>query len=175
MARWKLACSHYINTVRQAKWRYSHTDRTTGENVEKEFIVPRLLDVNDPKCWTNRLTMGAPVSVGGSADNSEGEIIVCHPGKGEKSDVEFLGDPTPDMIPYDEEAETISATFKDHWAYKPDTVDNSGFSQALVDRMEVPSTVEVEGMKDLVAAMTAMVAQNAELIRASNSTTIRRL
>ena len=48
MARWKLATSHYLNTVKPVKWRYQETDRSSGENLEKEFIVPRLLDIADP-------------------------------------------------------------------------------------------------------------------------------
>lgn len=177
MARWKLACSHYLNTVKPAKWRYSHTDRVSGDLVEKEFIVPRLLDVQDPKCWTNRLSVGVPVSRGGSDADADGEIIVCLPGKGLLGDVEFIGEPTPDMIPQDEEAQEISDSFQDRWAYKPDVPEQT-YSQAIVDRsaqaveaMEqaARAPVQVEGLTDLVAMMGQQMAQTQALIEALTS------
>lgn len=163
MARWKLACSHYLMTVRPAKWRYSHTDRTTGELVEKEFLVPRMLDINDPKCWTNR--SGNPVSRGGNDMDAEGEVVVCIEGKGERGDIAFLGDPTPDMIPLDEEAQKISDSFQERWAYKPDQPEQS-FSQAMVNKADfTPAPVEIAGIQDLVGAMTMMIQQNQAIIQ----------
>ena len=155
LARWKLGTSMYLNTVKPVKWRYQETDRSTGENLEKEFIVPRLLDINDPRCWTNRLVAGANVGGGSTNIGAEGEIIVCQPGKGQPGDIEFLGDPTPDMIPMDEEAEGISGGFADHWAWKPDTVEPN-YSQSIVDRHGEVSTaaeVRIAGLDQLVAAM----------------------
>ena len=159
MARWKLACNHYIRTVKPTKWRYTETDQSTGETIEKEYDVPRLLDIKDPKCWSKRW--------GPDAHFMEGEVIVCQPGKGQPGDWEFLGDPTPDMIPLDEEAEAISATYTDRWAYKPEVMDPSAHSQSLVDRADfTPAPVEVAGMTDLVAAMTQMINQQGDLIAA---------
>lgn len=171
MARWKLSCSHYLNTVKPAKWRYSHADRATGELIEQEFIVPRMLDVRDPKCWTNRFSAGTPVSRGGNNMDAEGEIIVCHQGKGEPSDIEFIGNPTPDMVPQDEEAQAISDSFQAHWAYKPD-VPEVQFSQAIVDRSAAavtPAPVQVEGLAELVAMMAEGQAQTRELIASLTS------
>lgn len=167
MARWKLACAHYLNTVKPAKWRYSHQDRATGENIEKEFIVPRMLDPNDPKCWTNKFGVGIPVSRGGSDADAEGEVIVCLPGKGLPGDIEFLGDPGPDMIPQDEEADQISATFQDRWAYKAD-IPEITYSQAVVDRAQVQSAepVKVEGLAELVQMLAAQQAQTQAMLEA---------
>lgn len=159
MARWKLATSHYLNTVKPAKWRYAHTDRSTGEAIEKEFIVPRFLDINDPKCWTTRFG-GVPISRGGGDAGAEGEVVVCREGKGIPGDIEFIGDPTPDMIPYDEEAEAISATFQERWAYKPDHPELT-FSHAIVDKaglapVAAPAqTIEIPGLGELVALLAS--------------------
>lgn len=164
MARWKLMTAHYLNTTRPAKWRYSEV--SGGESIEKEYLVPRMLDPKDPKCWTNRAQVGMPISAGGSSD-VEGEVCVCIPGRGQPMDIEFIGDPTPDMIPLDEEATAISETFASFWAYKPDTVDNSSFSQSVVDRSNVeapPATVQVAGLESLVQAMEAQTRMIAELV-----------
>ena len=164
MARWKLACPHYINTVKAAKWRYSHQDRASGELVEKEFIVPRLLDPADPKCWTNRSTLGTPVAQGGNIEDAEGEIIVCHAGKGLRGDIEIVGDPTPDMVPQDEEAQAISDSFQTLWSYKPDNPDVN-YSQAVVDRHSTPSSaIEIPGLVDLAQAIAAQSALLSQII-----------
>jgi len=153
LARWKLINPHYLMTVDPVEWEYSETDRVSGRPVRKKFTVPRYLDPRDPSDWTTRW---------GNKDNAEGEIIVCLPGKGDKGDVEFLGDPTPEMIPVDDEAKTISAGFADQWRYKPD-LEVGTYSQSLVDQFQSqmaeaeskPATVEVAGLADLVAAMAA--------------------
>jgi hypothetical protein len=177
LARWKLATSHYLNTVKPVKWRYQETDRTSGENLEKEFIVPKFLDISDPRCWTNRLVAGA--NVGGSASNigAEGEIIVCTPGKGLPGDVEFLGDPTPDMIPMDEDAEAVSESFREHWSYKPDGAEPN-YSQSIVDRhgeVNTSAEVKVAGLDQLVAAMDAQSRLMADMLANQTQPTARRV
>jgi hypothetical protein len=168
MARWKLACPHYINTVRPAKWRYSHTDRASGDLVEKEFIVPRLLDPADPKCWTNRNQVGVPVSAGGNMDDAEGEVIVFK-GKGLPGEIEIFGDPTPDMIPQDEEAQEISDSFQSLWAYKPERAEQN-YSQAVVDRADVtPQPIMIPGMDQLVGALASLTQLMAEQQLASRA------
>lgn len=164
MARWKLMESHYLNTIKPVIWRYSEV--SNGESTEREYIVPRMLDLRDPKCWTNRSSVAPPARVGGSVVDSEGEIIVCQPGKGLPGDIEFVGDPTPGMLPQDEEAEAISAGFQDHWAYKPDSVEQS-FSQSLVDRSAsavTPAPVQVAGLDTLVQALEAQSRMISELV-----------
>ena len=103
MARWRLVTGHYLNVLfdgKPAEWEYKETDRNTGRQARRIFPVPVLLDPNDP------------------ADcNYPGEIIVCHEGKGERKDIIFIGDPTPDMEPYDEEAEAISASLQKKWQH----------------------------------------------------------
>lgn len=156
--------SHYLNCVEPVKWEYKETDRSTGREKRKQLTVPRFIDINDPGDWTNRW---------GNRDNAEGEVIVCQPGKGEPSDIAFLGDPTPDMVPVDDEAKAISASFADRWRYKPDGADIS-YSQSMVDQfneqqaetLAKPQQVEVAGLTEMVTALGALAAQNAELMKA---------
>lgn len=171
MARWKLSCPHYINTP-GTEWEYQETDRKTGRPIRKKFPVPQLLDPADPTCWTNRW---------GSADNADGEIIVCHEGKGESSDQIFLGDPSPDMIPVDDEAKAISASFAKVWQHRPEEAQPNSFSQSLVDRFQIQmaeaqqnAAKPLEGMETLLGAMTKMMDQNAQLIAALGNRAIER-
>lgn len=168
MARWKLMNSHYLNTVDPAEWEYSENSRTTGKPVRRKFHVPRLLDPREPSDWTN--TWGA-------RDNAEGEIVVCQPGKGQERDIEFLGDPTPDMMPLDDEAKAISLSFEKHWRFKPETSEAS-FSQSLVDgfqeemsKIEARPTapVQVEGLADLITVLAAQAKATQDLIASQSS------
>lgn len=171
MARWKLMTSHYLE-CRDTQWEYKEVDRNTGREKRKSIAVPRYLDINDPGDWTERWG-GQPVNRGGQSDGATGEIIVCHEGKGESTDITFYGDPTPDMAPLDDEARAISASFEGHWAYKPDVAEVN-YSQSLIDRFEAekaeveskPQQIEIPGLADLVAQMAAVQQQNAALIAA---------
>lgn len=161
MARWKLMTSHYLN-VPGEEWEYTENDRTTGRPRRMKYPVPRLLDVRDPTCWTNQW---------GTTGNEEGEIIVCHEGKGEARDIVFFGDPTPDMVPVDDEARAISASFEGRWQAQPDNMAGD-YSQSLVDKfqMEVAELqakpVEVPGLAELTQAIGALVKQNQSMVEA---------
>lgn len=157
--RWKLMTGHYLNVVTNpSTWEYQETDRTTGRPRRKVMPVPTLLDPRDPNCWTTKW---------GNHDNEEGEVIVCQ-GEGLPGDIEFLGDPTPDMVPIDDEAKARSAEFADLWRYKPES--SEPFDQSLIRQMEEKfvevktAPVEIPGMSDLVAAIGTLVKQNAEVI-----------
>jgi len=172
MARWKLMADHYLN-CHDTKWEYKEINQATGRERRKEVDVPRFLSIADPADWTNSW---------GNRDNAQGEIVVCHEGKGEAKDITFWGDPTPDMSPVDDEARAISASFADKWQYRPDGAEVS-YSQSMIDKFETemrsikekPATVEVAGLSDLVAAMAALTAQNAEIIKGLSAPTTRRL
>ncbi len=154
MARWKLMCPHYL-AVPGEEWEYTETDRATGRPIRKKFAVPRLLDTKDPSCWTNRW---------GVKGDEEGEIIVCYAGKGEATDIVFVGDPTPDMLPADAEATAISASFAARWGSRPENSAGE-YSQSLVDKFQLelaetqskPQTVEVAGLAELVASIAKLV------------------
>lgn len=159
MARWKLMNAHYLN-VPGEEWEYMENDRRTGRPQRTKFPVPRLLDPKDPTCWTNRW---------GSKDNEEGEIIVCADGKGDAHDITFYGDPTPDMVPVDDEAKAISAQFEMRWNSRPE--DSAGdYSQSLIDRFQIQMAevtskpVEVPGLADLVGAIKELVTTNSRRV-----------
>jgi len=145
------------------EWEYTEQDRTTGRPKRVKFAVPRLLDPRDPGSWTNRW---------GNKDNEDGEIIVCHEGKGEATDIVFLGDPTPDMVPMDDEARTISASFEARWQSKPENSAGDIF-QSLVDRFNIDIAeaqsrpVEVPGMAELTSAIGELVKVNQKSWRSS--------
>lgn len=161
MARWKLMTSHYLN-VPGEEWEYTENDRTTGRPRRMKYPVPRLLDVRDPTCWTNQW---------GTTGNEEGEIIVCHEGKGEARDIVFFGDPTPDMVPVDDEARAISASFEGRWQAQPDNMAGD-YSQSLVDKFQMEAAelqakpVEVPGLAELTQAIGALVKQNQSMVEA---------
>jgi len=163
MARWKLLVSHYL-PVTDEEWEYKETDRSTGREIRKRMQVPRLLDINDPSCWTNKW---------GTNGNEEGEIIVCHEGRGDSKDIVFIGDPTPDMQPVDDEAREISASFEGRWSYKSDDPTAVGYSQSLVDKFQFEmaqkqsAPVEIPGLSDLTAAIGKLVDQNQKVLESS--------
>jgi len=165
MARWKLATPHYLHCVDATEWEYQETDRGSGRQIRKKFTVPRYVDPKDPMDWTNRW---------GPQGNTEGEVIVCLPNKGERHDLAFLGDPTPDMIPVDDEARAISAGFEDRWKFKPDTDMPGNYSQSIVDRFEEAmasaqanqAPVRIEGMDQFMVTMASILQQTSELIKA---------
>jgi hypothetical protein len=159
MARWKLMTPHYLN-VPGEEWEYTENDRQTGRPKRIKYQVPRLLDIRDPSNWTNRW---------GNKDNEDGEIIVCWQGKGESSDIVFVGDPTPDMVPVDDEAREISATFEARWKTKPESMAGD-FSQSLVDKFQIEMAeaqakpVEVPGLAELTAAIGSLVQTNQKML-----------
>lgn len=159
MARWKLATAHYLNMIDASEWEYSETDRTTGRPRKRVFKVPTLLDPQDPTLWNSRA-------------GEEGEIIVCDHGTHESRDYEFVGDPTADMIPLDDEAKAISAKFEAKWnrpaeGLGADSYGESliiGFQKQLAEVQSTTKSTEISGMSELLAAMTSMIKQNQDLI-----------
>lgn len=113
MARWRLRNAHYLNVVEyfgeKVEWEYSETSRDTGRRARKLFPVPLMMDPNN------------------AADfNYPGEIIVCKPGTGLPNDIQFIGEPTPEMEPLDEEAEAISASLRSKWEHPIDSLAPNG-------------------------------------------------
>jgi hypothetical protein len=160
MARWRLRNSHYLNildpdTGEPTEWEYKEQDATTGRMGRKIYHVPCLLDPNDPGYC-----------------NYPGEIVVCHDGKGERKDIVFFGDPTPDMEALDEEAEEISAALQSRWKHPIDTLPANGgmnskesaFMQAMMENFSkalpnasVPSQTEFNAMKKQLEEMQALM------------------
>lgn len=161
MARWKLMQPHYLNVLRLAdgtegEWVHEETNRTTGRMARKTYKVPCLLDTNNPQDY----------------NDPEG-IIVCFPDKGERNDIAFVGNPTPDMEPLDDEAEEITASMRDKWDHPIDSLPaNGGMNDkemAFMERMmkmmgggQAPANAavpnaEVEALKAQVAKLTEMI------------------
>ena len=156
MARWKLLTAHYL-AVENNFWEETETDRTSGKQLRKRHAVPMQLDINDPACWNiqHRNQRGEVV---------DGEIVVAHKTGAEKSgDIIFLGEPTPDMLPLDDEAKTISKGFEKKWKAAPD--EDRPYGQLLVEQHQVEmakvqaeaNVVKIEGMGELLATMTQLM------------------
>lgn len=160
MARWKLLNAHYLQT-RDTEWEYKEVDRTTGRPKRTVFPVPRLLDPAQPSDWTHR------------DGRDEGEIIVCHEGKGEAKDITFFSEPTPDMLPLDAEAKTITAKLGAKWKHPIESLPGSyadavldDFQKQLAEVQAQNQTPKNEGVTELLTAMAAMMKQNQEMMAA---------
>ncbi len=167
-ARWRLAAAHYLK-VDGNFWEYTEVDRTTGRPKRTQFPVPQMLNPEDPNDWNY------VYSKDGFGKPDSGEIIVANARSDEgPRDIIFLSDPTPDMVPLNDEAKAISADFakKRQWQHPIDSLpgtyademikDMSKELDALRSQVAPPS----EGITELLTAMTAMMKQNQELIAA---------
>jgi hypothetical protein len=98
MARWKLTGKHYLN-VPGTEWEYEETT-ATGKRHKQRMPVPLYLDPDDREY-----------------QNQNGEIIVAWEGSEQRGDITFVGPPTQEMTPLDEEAEAISAELEKKWSH----------------------------------------------------------
>lgn len=164
MAKWRLTAAHYLN-VPGTEYEYKETDRTSGKQLKQVYQVPLLLDPKDPTCC-----------------NRDGDCIVVR-GTAGRFEFEFIGDPTPDMEPLDDEAREISASFADRWKHPIDSLPANGddYGSALIKAFErqmkdliklgaaqpaqplSENSVSVEDFKALQEQVAALMAQNAEL------------
>jgi hypothetical protein len=75
------------------------------------------------------------------------------------------------MIPLDDEAKVISASFAERWRYKPDTDNAGNYSQSLIDQFQttmsevVAKPTKIEGLDALIVAMTEVVKSNQEMTK----------
>lgn len=160
MARWRLTAKHYLRSP-GIEWEYSESDRNSGRELRKRFEVPLFLDPENPNDWTDR---------------SEQWVIVCYEGKGKSRDITFLGEPTPDMEPLDDEAEEISDSLRHKWVnYGQLSAGQEDYSQSILGklaeqmdavlRQATPapvsmSSVSREEFEELQKQMAALMAQN---------------
>ncbi len=171
MARWSLRNSHYLN-VPGNEWMHEETDRETGRRNRKMFPVPQLLDPNNPQDQNYR---------------ELGRIIVCHEGKGEPRDIIFLGEPTPEMEPMDQEAEEISKSLRAKWEHPIDTLPANGgmdeketaFMKHMMEAFSKSAapqntSVPVADFEALKAQVAELMKQNAELKAQRETPTARR-
>jgi len=130
------------------------------------YKVPKHLDPRLEDDWTHR-----PEN-----NNMDGEIIVCWEGKGLPRDIIFEGNPTPGMLPLDDEAKEVSS----HFSWTPTQgIDEDSQRQSfyarlgdtLIDQMtELKVARETApsspGMEKFMETMMAMMAQNQQILAA---------
>lgn len=161
MAKWRLTTPHYLYSGTDGEWEYSEQQRATGKALRQRFKVPVYI---------------------------EAETVVTNDERYAGPGVMFFeGDPTPDMMPLDDEAEKISAGFADKWKHPIDTLPGNfsqslltGFEKQLSDAIakaggipsgEAANPVSVPGVtrEEFEATqkqMADLVAQNAKLLEA---------
>jgi hypothetical protein len=170
MARWMLIEPHYLK-VKDTFWEQTEVDRDTGRPKRFQYPVPLHLDPKNPADWNYKPSGMSHITQGGNSF-TDGAIIVCHEGKGEKKDYIFEGDPTPGMDPIDDEARAESAKFD--WR---DPIREAGMALDPSEKMLADLAKSVASalgqnadlareMKEAVSMMAGVMAQNAQLIAA---------
>lgn len=162
MARWKLTEKHYLN-VPGTRWEFQTVDRTTGRPQRKTFPVPLYLDPENPDDCNYK-------------DGYDNWIIVAYEGSAEGRDIIFIGDPTPGMLPIDDEAKAISAKFK--WTptqgLDDESKENSYQSKLLLGLIDQMADMSVKasaapiapGMEQFLTQMTQMMQQQTQILAA---------
>jgi hypothetical protein len=132
MARWRLQVAHYLYTDPPTEVEFKEVDRNTGRQARKVYKVPRYLNPTDP------------------ADcNYPDEVIVSDGKNAQGRDIIFIGQPSPDMEPIDDEAKKISQSYIDSgkWTKKEEGLD---FGESLIKNF-------MEKITDLQANQAAPV------------------
>jgi len=151
MARRKLSTAHYLHTVEQTEWEQVETTMT-GKQLRKRFPVPTFIDI------------GATVAT---------------PNTGQGDDIEFLGTPTPDMVPLDDEAQAYSDKMAEIWRQGEYGVGTEAVLNNLSKQMATAmatgqpftGSVSVVGVKpeevaELRSTVKALMDQNAAMMAA---------
>jgi len=133
----------------------------TGKPQRKIFNVPLYLDPENPEDCNYK-------------DGFESWIIVAHEGSEQGRDIIFVGDPTPGMLPVDDEAKAITARFS--WTPTQGIDDESKENSyqnklllGLIDQMadmsiKASATPMAAGMEQFLASMTQMMQQQTEIL-----------
>lgn len=159
MARYRLAAPHYLN-VEGSSWEYKEVDRTTGRQKRTMFPVPQHLDPDNPADWN--YVYG----------KDSGEIIVTDKFSDDfPKDIVFTGEPTPDMVPLDEIAKATIAKLAPKWKHPIESLTTTYADAMLKDlSMQVEDvrtksgSVQVDGMTELLTALSGMMKQNQEIM-----------
>jgi polyhydroxyalkanoate synthesis regulator phasin len=162
--RWRLTTGHYLN-VPGTEWEQRETNRETGKQARRVYSVPLLLDPRDP-----------------ADHNYPGEIVVAYEGKGQGRDIIFVGEPTPDMEPLDDEAQALSDSLRSKWNHPIDSLDG-GYATDIFQKLErqlstllakaqpvaIPadtvSKADFDALKAQLEELKAQVAQPAQVAR----------
>lgn len=117
MARFKLTAAHYLNMKTPNEWEYKEVDRTTGKERRHLRQVPMYLHPEDPSTW-NYITERLP-----NGQIADGSIIVStKEDPNFPKDLIFIGAPTMDMEPLDDEAKVMIATLQGKWKHPIDSL-----------------------------------------------------
>jgi hypothetical protein len=173
MARWKLTEAHYLK-VSGTKWEYNSVDRRTGRPKREVFEVPLQLD---PKSIDDLTKYGQPDPSFPSRDIEDYILVVTDKESVNQRDLVFIGNPTPGMLPLDDEAKELSAKCAGGlWKPTAGTDDDSqraAFSNKVIDDLmgqmntlkdEVNRAPQIEGISELMGAIGAMMKQNQEIM-----------
>jgi len=146
MARWKLMTGHYLHTPEATEWEHVETDQASGKQNRKRFIVP---------CYMEK------------------DATVCQ-GPGMPGDIEFIGPPTPDMVPLDDEARKLNAEYEPVWrkgefGVGTEAVMNDLSSRLAKAMVEGPPPAAVGGVSgekfaELQGQVKMLMEQNAKLL-----------
>lgn len=158
MARWKLLVGHYLLTDPPVEIEFKETDRNTGRQARKVYKVPRHLDPRDPADFNYP---------------ELGEIIVSDGNNPQPRDIVFLGDPTPDMEPVDDDARAVTKKFVEsgRWTKKEEGLD---FGESLIknfmakmDQVAMQpvsaNSIDPKVFADLQQQVKTLMEQNAKL------------
>jgi hypothetical protein len=112
MARWRLTSEHYLMLDPPSEWEYKEVDQMTGNTARTVLKVGTYLSPKDRP------------------------YVVCHKGKGQPGDLVFLGDPTKEMEPLDDEAIALSEARRPFWADPIDSLPGTTMAERIMDGMQ---------------------------------------
>ncbi|HSW91829.1 MAG TPA: hypothetical protein VLG09_04240 [Candidatus Saccharimonadales bacterium] len=158
MARFALKDKHYLN-VPGTIWEQKETNQQTGKQHRMDYPVGLYLDPSDPSDWNYPMTRQIVVTTKRSNQ---------YPG-----DILFVGPPTFDMEPLDEEAEAMIAELgkkRDPFSELPATVGET-FSERMLklleERLTTAQIVAPSGESDRISTLEAKIEELTKLLSAS--------
>ena len=152
MARFRLKGKHYLK-VPGTEWEQKETSQETGKQARKVYPVPRFLDPDDPGDWNFR-------------DIPEITVSTKEDPKYPR-DIIFIGKPTPDMEPLDDEAVAMFKRFEADWTHPIESLSPiygenilAGLQlqvAALQSKTGAPAVDVVAELKKQIAELTVQV------------------
>lgn len=140
MARFKLTAAHYLN-IPGNDWEYKEVDRTTGKEKRHLRPVPTYLHPEDPSTW-NYITERLP-----NGQIADGSIIVSTKEDSNfPKDLIFIGAPTMDMEPLDDEAKVLIAELQGKWKHPIDSLPGN-----FAEQLPMLWQQQIENAKQAVA------------------------
>jgi len=168
MARFRLLASHYL-VVTGTEWEQKEIDQGTGKEIRRRYKVPRLLHIDDPADWNYpHISPATGKAFGGDI------IVATEDDPNFPRDIVFVGPPTPEMEPLDDEAREIVAQHRHLWVDPIESLPSNGqlYSESLIDRfLAAQADVAIKGSQpneDMMKLMKQMADALALLAQASS-------